>query len=121
MKKLFAAIAVCALTVACALTMTACDAGNTIYVNTNAFFAPFEYYDGDEIKGVDIDIMNMVGEKLGKKVIFENTEFGPIIDNVQSGKIRLRRGGNYDYGRKSRKSSFLHPLLHGKAIRGFRR
>lgn len=86
MKKLFAAIVATALTAVCAISTTACDAGNTIYVNTNAFFAPFEYYDGDEIKGVDIDIMNMVGEKLGKKVIFENTEFGPIIDNVQSGK-----------------------------------
>ena len=46
----------------------------------------FEYYDGTEIKGVDIDIMNLVGEKLGKKVVFENTEFGVIIDNVASGK-----------------------------------
>ena len=51
MKKLFAAIAATALTAVCAISTTACDAGNTIYVNTNAFFAPFEYYDGDEIKG----------------------------------------------------------------------
>lgn len=65
---------------------TACDKDDTIYVDTNAFFAPFEYYDGTEIKGVDVDIMNLVGEKLGKKVVFENTDFGVIIDNVSSGK-----------------------------------
>ncbi|MBQ0099529.1 MAG: transporter substrate-binding domain-containing protein [Firmicutes bacterium] len=53
---------------------------------TNAFFAPFEYYDGDKIVGVDVDIMNLVGEKLGKKVVFENTDFGVIIDNVKKGK-----------------------------------
>lgn len=65
---------------------TACDKDDAIYVDTNAFFAPFEYYDGTEIKGVDVDIMNLVGEKLGKKVVFENTDFGVIVDNVSSGK-----------------------------------
>ena len=69
------------------IALTACGANDEIIVNTNAFFAPFEYYDGTEIKGVDVDIMNMVGEKLGKKVVFENTEFSAIIDNVAAGKV----------------------------------
>lgn len=58
-----------------------------IIVQTNAFFAPFEYYDGTEIVGVDVDIMNKVGEKLGRKVEFTNVEFQAIIDNVASGKV----------------------------------
>ena len=74
-------LAVCTLT-----CFTACNGNDeAIYVDTNAFFAPFEYYDGTEIKGVDIDIMNKVGEKLGKTVVFENTDFDVIIDNVSSG------------------------------------
>ena len=67
-------------------SMSACGNDDAIYVDTNAFFAPFEYYDGKEIKGVDVDIMNLVGEKLDKKVKFENTDFDVIIDNVASGK-----------------------------------
>lgn len=63
-----------------------CGNENTIYVVTNAYFAPFEYYDGMHIKGVDVDIMNMVGKKMGKKVVIKNTEFEFIIDNVASGK-----------------------------------
>lgn len=86
MKKLIMSIAAGAIAAATAFSMAGCTDPNTIYVDTNAFFAPFEYYDGTEIKGVDIDIMNMVGEKLGKKVKFENTDFGIIIDNVASGK-----------------------------------
>ncbi len=58
-----------------------------IIVHTNAFFAPFEYYDGTEIKGVDVEVMNAVGEKLGKEIVFENVEFSAIIDNVSEGKI----------------------------------
>lgn len=87
MKKVFIALATAAITAACAVSMAACDDGNTIYVDTNAFFAPFEYYnENQEIVGVDIEIMNKVGEKLGKKVEFENTAFELIIDNVSSGK-----------------------------------
>lgn len=89
MKKLFAVLVALVATVACTVSMTACADPNTIYVDTNAYFAPFEYYGGSsgtEIVGVDVEIMNLVGEKLGKKVKFENTDFDVIIDNVAKGK-----------------------------------
>lgn len=87
MKKSILAVAAVAITASCALSMAACDDGNTIYVDTNAYFAPFEYFvDAKTIDGVDVEIMNKVGEKLGKKVEFQNTDFEVIIDNVQSGK-----------------------------------
>jgi len=85
MKKLLAFLMVTVLTFASLFTFTACG-DDTIYVDTNAYFAPFEYYEGTKIKGVDVDIMNKVGKKLGKKVVFENTDFDVIIDNVASGK-----------------------------------
>ena len=87
MKKLLTAIAAGAIITASALSFTACADPNTIYVDTNAYFAPFEYFvDAKTIDGVDVEIMNKVGEKLGKKVKFENTDFDVIIDNVASGK-----------------------------------
>lgn len=58
-----------------------------IIVQTNAFFAPFEYYDGEDIVGVDVDIMNRVGEKLNAEIQFDNVEFATIIDNVSNGKV----------------------------------
>lgn len=86
MKKLLLAAAAIAGAAIMATGATACDS-NKIYVDTNAYFAPFEYYDEDmNIAGVDVDIMNLVGEKLGKKVVFQNTDFDVIIDNVSSGK-----------------------------------
>ena len=61
--------------------------GADISVYTNAYFAPFEYYDGTDIVGVDVDVMNLVGEKLGRKVNYTNVEFGVIIDTVSSGNL----------------------------------
>ena len=85
MKKFLNAIITGVLALGSVFSFGACNS-NTIYVDTNAFFAPFEYFVGDEIKGVDVDIMNLVGEKLGKKVKFEHTDFDIIIDNVSSGR-----------------------------------
>ncbi len=90
MKKLISLL-LAVLMVAAALVLVSCkddteDSGAVI-VNTNAFFAPFEYYDGDTIVGVDVEIMAKVGEKLGKEIKFENTEFSVIIDNVAKGEV----------------------------------
>lgn len=85
MKKILA-FALCLLMMATCLLMTGCS-DDTIIVQTNAYFAPFEYMDGGNIVGVDVEIMNRVGEKLGKKVEFQNVEFSVIIDNVSRGKI----------------------------------
>ena len=86
MKKILSIVLALALTLGC-LMMAGCGSKDTIIVQTNAYFAPFEYYDGTEIVGVDVDIMNLVGEKLGKKVEFQNVTFSVIIDNVSVGKI----------------------------------
>ena len=87
MKKLLTLIMTILMLTVSAFSFTSCtDTSNTIYVNTNAYFAPFEYYDGTKIVGVDVDIMELVGKKLNKTVVIENTEFELIIDNVESGK-----------------------------------
>ena len=85
MKKIIALALAMVLAASC-LLMAGCSS-DKIIVQTNAYFAPFEYYDGAKIVGVDVEIMNLVGEKLGKEIEFQNVEFSVIIDNVSSGKI----------------------------------
>lgn len=86
-KILVIVLAVATMVGAC-VAFTACDNNNdAIVVYTNAFFAPFEYYEGTNIVGVDIDIMNKVGERMGREVEFKNVDFGVIIDEVSSGKM----------------------------------
>ena len=63
--------------------MSSC--GDAIIVHTNAFFAPFEYYDGDVIKGVDVEIMALVGEKLGKEIKFHKFWDGSVIASQHYG------------------------------------
>lgn len=88
MKKFLILVLIVALAVAGCFTLVACDS-NTIIVQTNAYFAPFEYFDANNnVVGVDVDIMNLVGEKLNKKVKFVHIdEFSAIVTNVSAGKI----------------------------------
>ncbi len=85
MKKILSLILTVVLLCSSVVALASCSF-NSIIVRTNAYFAPFEYYDGTEIVGVDVDIMNLVGKKLGKKIVWKDGDFGTIIDEVSAGK-----------------------------------
>ena len=83
LKKLFVSIL---FLIGALLGFTSCSK-EVLTVYTEVGFAPFEYVSNGKISGVDIDIMNKVGEKLGKRVVFENVAFDTIIDTVAEGKL----------------------------------
>ena len=87
MKRLISIVLALTMLACGCVFFSSCGKGNKIIVQTNAFFAPFEYYEGTEIKGVDVEIMAKVGEKMGKEIEFVNVEFSAIIDNVKDGKV----------------------------------
>lgn len=82
MKKIFSLV----LSLLFILSLASCNKEDTLIVYTEAGFAPFEYVSGNKVVGVDVDIMNKVGEKLGKKVVFKNVSFDIIVDTVSQGK-----------------------------------
>ena len=87
MKKLLTLSLAAATLAASAFGLSACSGADTLVVYTEAGFAPFEYTGNGAIVGVDVDIMNRVGEKLGKEVVFENVAFDTIVDAVSQGKL----------------------------------
>ena len=59
---------------------------DTIEVYLNANFPPFEYMEGTEIMGVDVDIAREIAKDLGKDVTFQNADFDGICTSIASGK-----------------------------------
>jgi polar amino acid transport system substrate-binding protein len=57
------------------------DSG-TLRVGTNAEYAPNEFLQGDTIVGMDIDLMNAVGAKLGVTIEYSNASFDSLITGV---------------------------------------
>ena len=88
MKKIISLILAAALLCCGAFALSSCSGTEgEIIVQTNAFFAPFEYYKGTEIVGVDVEIMELVGEKMNKEIVWQDGDFGIIIDTVKEGTL----------------------------------
>lgn len=65
----------------------------TLVMATNAAFEPYEYYEGNEIIGIDVDMAKAVCDKLGYELKIDDIEFDAIINAVQSGKADIGAAG----------------------------
>lgn len=68
------------------------EAGKLI-VSTNAEFPPYEYYDANEIVGIDIAIAQAIADKLGLELEVKDGAFDTIIAEVVSGKADIGIAG----------------------------
>ncbi len=60
---------------------------------TNAYFPPYEYYEGDKIIGIDAEIAQAVADKLGMELKIEDMEFDAIITSIATGKADIGLAG----------------------------
>ena len=91
MKKLLTVV----VATVCMLAFAACGKSedNTLIMATNAEFPPYEYYEGDEIVGIDAEIAAAIAEELGMEFKIEDMAFDSIIAAVQSGKADIGVAG----------------------------
>ncbi|MBR3966639.1 MAG: transporter substrate-binding domain-containing protein [Clostridia bacterium] len=69
------------------------EATDTIVMATNAAFPPYEFYEGENIVGIDAEIAAAIAAKLGKTLVIEDMEFSSIITAVQSGSVDFGMAG----------------------------
>lgn len=65
----------------------------TLIIGTNAEFPPYEYYENNEVTGIDIDIMRAVCDELGMELQIEDMAFDSIISALSSGKVDVGASG----------------------------
>ena len=65
----------------------------TLTMATNAEFPPYEYYENDEITGLDVDFAQAICDKLGMELEIEDMAFDSIIPAVNSGKADMGVAG----------------------------
>ena len=72
MKKVVSMLLVAACTMGLAACGGSSDSGseedNTLVMATNAEFPPYEYHEGDEVVGIDVDIASAIAEELGMEL-----------------------------------------------------
>lgn len=65
----------------------------TLTMCTNAEFAPFEYKEGNDIKGIDVEISQAVADDLGVKLKISDIAFDSLIPSLQAGKADMAAAG----------------------------
>ncbi len=71
----------------------AAEEDNTLVMATNAAFPPYEYKEGDEFKGIDVEIATAIAAELGMELEIADVEFGSIVGGVQTGKYDMGMAG----------------------------
>ena len=66
---------------------------NCLIVATNAYFPPFEYYNGNKLTGVDMKIASLLAESMGKTLYILDEEFEAIFTSVNSGEADIGMAG----------------------------
>ena len=111
MKK-FAALL---LTLAMMMTSVAALA-DTLVMATNASFPPYEYYDGEIIVGIDVEIADAIAAKLGYGFEISDMDFDSIIPAIQSGKASFGMAGMTVTEERAMLVNFSEPYATGKQV-----
>lgn len=100
MKKILAvglaAVMACGLFAGCGGSTNALEKikeKGEIVMYTDAAFPPFEYVEGNEVKGVDVQIGEAIAEELGVELKVENVKFDSIVESVKTGKADFGAAG----------------------------
>ncbi len=62
-------------------------------MGTNPYFPPYEFYDADEIVGIDAEVAKAIADKLGYKLVIEDMEFDAVLVAVQTGAVDIAMAG----------------------------
>ena len=54
---------------------------------TNAAFPPYEFYEGEKMVGIDIEIAEAISQYLGYELKMHDMEFANIIASIENGKV----------------------------------
>ena len=65
----------------------------TLTMATEAYFPPYEYYEGDEIVGIDAEFAKAICDYLGYELVIEDMAFDSIIPAITSGKADFGAAG----------------------------
>ena len=72
---------------------TASPAEGDFIMATNAYFPPFEYYEGNKFAGVDVELASIIATELGKNLFVKDMDFDSIIPSIQNKECDIGMAG----------------------------
>jgi PAS domain S-box-containing protein len=95
------------------------ERGGTVKV-VGALYEPFLFYEDGELKGFDVDILNIICTAKGLDCPIHITSFGEALREVQTGEADLAIGAIYRTPEREKRLIFTRPYLHTGLVPVFR-
>ncbi len=83
---------------------------------TNAEFPPYEYYEGKEVVGIDVDICKAIADELGMELEIEDMAFESIVAAVSSGKADFGAAGMTVDPDRAEQVNFTDTYAHSSQV-----
>lgn len=87
---------------------------NKLYIGTNAEFEPFEYREGDNIVGFDIDLINEIAKLIGAEIEVVDMQFDGLLPALEAKKIDLIVAGMTATEERKKFVNFSEPYYNSK-------
>lgn len=101
----------------CLITLCGCGRNkNELVMVTEAGFAPFEYYENNDIVGVDVEVAKEIANRMGKKLVIKDVAFDSIINEVKSGKADIGAAGISYTEERSKQVDFSNDYFTSKIV-----
>ncbi|MBX7490167.1 transporter substrate-binding domain-containing protein [Helicobacter turcicus] len=98
------------------LGISGCKGDEKLVVATAAEFPPFEYKEGPEYKGVDMEISQEIAKRLGKKLEIKDMEFDSVMSAVSSGNADFAASGLTINATRLKVADFTKPYYNANQV-----
>ena len=86
-------------------------APGTVRMITEATFPPYEFRQGTDVVGIDVEICKAVAKELGKELAVEDVEFDSVLPSLIAGKAELAAAGITVTEDRKMMVDFSHPYV----------
>ena len=94
MKKIVSLLLAVLMIASTMVAFSACKKDdNKLVMATNAAFPPYEFKDGANFAGIDVEIAQAIAAKLGMELEIVDVEFGAVLTGVAEGKYDMGMAG----------------------------
>ena len=109
------------LAAVCVLALAACgkddaEKKDVLVMATNAEFPPYEYYEGNDIVGIDVEISQAIAEELGMELEIEDMAFDSIVGAVSSGQADFGAAGMTVDPDRAEQVNFTDTYAHSSQV-----
>lgn len=82
---------------------------DVLVMGTNATFKPFEYKDGGQVVGFDVELAQSIAKDMGKELKIEDMSFDGLLPALESGQIDMAVAGMSVTSEREKNALFSDP------------